>query len=79
MKHLAIVLKQLNEAYIESLEIFAKLYEEYFPIRKIKIKSKRALHRCITNGIAKSSKRKQELYENFLKHHTTINEANYKA
>ena len=35
-------------------EIFTKLYQEYFPIRKIKIK--RALSPWITNDIAKSSK-----------------------
>ena len=51
-------------------------YEEYFPIRKIKIKPKRAR---ITNGIAKSSKQKQKLYEKFSKHRPLINEANYKA
>ena len=33
-------LKQTNEAYNKFLEIFTKLYEEYFPIRKIKIKPK---------------------------------------
>ena len=36
-------LKQPNEAYNKFLEIFTELYEEYFPIRKIKIKPKRAL------------------------------------
>ena len=33
-------LKQPNEAYNKFLEIFTKLYEEYFPIRKIKMKPK---------------------------------------
>ena len=37
-------------------EVFTKLYQEYFPIRKIKIKTKRALSPWITNDIAKSSK-----------------------
>ena len=72
-------LKQPNKAYNKFLEIFTELYEEYFPIRKIKIKPKRALRPCITNGTAKSSKQKQKLYEKPLKHHTPINEANYKA
>ena len=31
-------LKQPNEAYNEFLEIFSKLYDKYFPIRKIKTK-----------------------------------------
>ena len=60
-------------------EIFTKLYQEYFPIRKIKIKTKRALSRWITNDIAKSSKWKQKLYGKFLKHCTPVNQGNYKA
>ena len=72
-------LEQPNEAYNKFIEIFIELYEEYFPIRKIKTKPKRALSLWITNGIAKSSKQKQKLYEKFLKHRAPINEANYKA
>ena len=72
-------LKQPIEAYNEFLEIFAELFEEYFSILKIKIKLKRALRPWITNGIAKSSKRKQKVYEQFLRHPTPIDKANYKA
>ena len=72
-------LKQPSKAYNKFIEIFTELYEEYFPIRKIKIRPKRALSPWITNGIGKLSKRKQKLYEKFLKHCTLINEANYKA
>ena len=72
-------LQQPNEAYHIFLEIFTELYKEYFPVRKIKIDPKRALSPQITNGMATSYKRKQKLYENFLKHRTPINEANYKA
>ena len=43
------------------------------------MKPKRALSPWITNGIAKSSKWKQKLYEKFLKHLTPINKANYKT
>ena len=71
--------KQPIEAYNEFLETFAELYEEYFSIIKIKIKLKRALRPWFTNGIAKSSRRKQKLYEKFLRHPTLIDEANYKA
>ena len=65
-------LKQPNEAYKKFLEIFTELYEEYFQIKKNKTKTKteRALSPWITNGIAKSSKRKQKLYEKFLKYRT---------
>ena len=72
-------LKQPNEAYNKFLVIFTELYEKYFPIRKIKVKPKRALSLWITNDIAKLSKQKQKLYEKILKHRTPINEANYKA
>ena len=58
---------------------YSKLYEEYFSIRKIKIKPIRALNSWITNGIANSSKQKQMIYGKFLKHRTPINKANYKA
>ena len=44
--------KQPNKAYNKFLEIFTKLYEKYFPIRKIKIKPKRALSPLITIGMA---------------------------
>ena len=72
-------LKTTNEAYNKCIETFTELYEEFFPIKKVKIKPKRALSPWITNGIAKSSKSKQKLYEKFLKHRTPINEVNYKA
>ena len=65
-------LKQPNEACNKFLEIFNELYEEYFPVRKIKIKPKRALSPWITNDIAKSSKRKQKLYKNFLKQRSKL-------
>ena len=62
------------------MKFFAKLYEKYFPKRKIKTKRKRALTPWIAaNSIANPSKLKQKLYEKFLKHHTPINKANYKA
>ena len=71
--------EQLNEAYKKFVEIFTELYEKYFPKRKFTIKPKTALSPWITNGIAKSSKQKQKLYEIFLKRHIPINEANYKV
>ena len=72
------IFKQPNKAYNNKfLEIFTELYEKHFPERKIKIKPKRALSPWITNDIAKLSKRKQKLYEKFLKCCTPINKANY--
>ena len=59
-----------NESYNKFLEIFSSLYEKYFPLTKVKLKPKRKNSPWITNGIAKSSKRKQKLHEKFLKHRT---------
>ena len=67
-----------NKAYDEFLNIFTSLYDIYFPIKKIKIKSKNLASPWITTGIIKSSKRKQMLYEKWLKRKTTYNNEAYK-
>ena len=67
-----------NESYNKFLEIFSSLYEKYFPFTKVKLKPKRKNSPWITNGIAKSSKRKQKLYEKFLKHRTQESKQIYK-
>ena len=68
----------LNEAYKAFLERFLLLYDKNFPIRKIKIKAKDLESPWITNGIKKSSKKKQRLYQKFLKTRTEKNESEYK-
>ena len=67
-----------NEVYDKFLKTFSSMYEIYFPISKIKIKSKNLLSPWITKGLLKSSKRKQRLYDRFLKHRTYRNETQYK-
>ena len=67
-----------NEAYKAFLERFLLLYDKNFPIRKIKIKAKDLESPWITNGIKKSSKKKQRLYQKFLKTRTEKNESEYK-
>ena len=56
-----------NELYDKFLKIFSSLYEKYFPLTNVKLKPKRKNSPWITNGIAKSPKRKQKLYKNFFK------------
>ena len=56
-----------NEAYKAFLEKFLFLYDKYFPIRKIKIKAKDLESPRTTNGIKKSSKKRQCLYQKFKK------------
>ena len=68
-----------NEAYKSFLLVFGNLYEIAFPKIKIKVNSKNQLSPWITRGIIKSSKRKQKLYENFLKNRNSANKENYKT
>ena len=68
-----------NAAYNQFLEIFLTHYNACFPKKKIKIKTKNLASPWITRGIIKSSKRKQKLYEKFLKQRTNRNEVNYKT
>ena len=70
-----------NTAYENFFDIFLKTYDKYFPKVRIKIRAKTNQSPCITKGIRKSSKKKQKLYERFLKKRTPRNEQqckNYK-
>ena len=67
-----------DKAYNEFLETFLFHYETFFPKQKIQINPKNLASPWITKGILKSSKRKQKLYEKFLKRKSTRNEDNYK-
>ena len=50
-----------------------------FPKSEVKVKFKSDQSPWITKGIAKSSKKKQRLYEKFLKNRTPQNEETYKT
>ena len=54
------------------------LYDEYFPIKIIKLKTKDIQSLWITTGIKKPSKHKLRLYEKFLKTRCKIAENAYK-
>ena len=71
--------RNANEAYINFFNIVDLLYDECFPVAKIRLKQKKHFTPWITKGIKKSSKRKQKLYEKFLKQRTILNEEKYKA
>ena len=70
--------KDPNVAYNEFLKVFILHYDTYFPKKKIQIKSKNLASPWITKGIVKSSKRKQKLYEKYLKRKTPQNDLIYK-
>ena len=67
-----------NAAYNDFLKTFLLHYNTFFPMKKIKLKSKNLASPWITRGIIKSSKRKQKLYEKYLKRKTPRNEGIYK-
>ena len=63
-----------NKAYKYFLDIFIDIYDNSFPKSEVKVKFKSGQSPWITKGIAKSSKKKQRLYEKFLKNRTPQNE-----
>ena len=57
-----------NEAYNNSILAFCTIYDTFFPMNKMKIKTKDIQSLWITKGIKKSSKKKQRFYlKSFLK------------
>ena len=67
-----------NNVHNKFLRIFLGLYNEAFPKQKIKIEQKSFNSTWITKGLVKSSKKKQRLYEKFLKNTNPEKELNYK-
>ena len=59
-----------NTAYESFFDIFFKNYDKYSPRVINKIKAKTIQNPWITKGITKFSKKKQKLYERFLKKRT---------
>ena len=59
--------------------ILLSQYNECFPKIKIKLKPRKHFRPWITLGIRKSSKRKQRLYEKFLKTRAAKSETEYKT
>ena len=53
-----------NDAYSIVLGKFCTMYDNYFPLKKIKVKTKDLRSPWITAKIKKSSKQKQRLYTN---------------
>ena len=70
--------KHPSESYEIFRTKFLSIYDDFFPKKKIKVKSKDIQSPWITAGIKKSSKRKQRLYEKFLKCRSERNEDEYK-
>ena len=71
-------IKDPNESYEKFIAILASAYDKFLPKSWIKVRHNKNSTPWITRGIANSSKRKQKLYEKFLKNSTSENEMNYK-
>ena len=67
-----------NDSYNIFLEIFVQIYDQAFPERKTEIKPKNLVNPWITRGLRKSSRKKQRLYDKFLKQRNSKNEEAYK-
>ena len=68
-----------NEAYKKFFNLFYSIYDIYFLKVLVRLKTKHTQSPWIRKGIAKSSKRKQKLYEKFSKHRTRKTELAYKS
>ena len=67
-----------DKDYHEFLKTFLFHCEAFFPKDRILINNKNLASPWKTKGILKPSRRKQKLYEMFLKRKTTRDEENYK-
>ena len=67
-----------NIMYEEFLKIFSKIYDKYFPLLEIEVKTKDIKNPWMSKGMKKSSKKKQRLYIKFLKIKTPESEKKYK-
>ena len=61
------------------LRTFNGLYNHAFPIKEVSLKLKTVFNPWMTKDLQKSSKRKQKLYDKFLKSKTNENENKYKT
>ena len=69
-------IKDPSESHKKFIAILTSVYDEFFPKSGIKVRHNKNSTLWITRGIAKSSKRKQKLYEKFLKDRNSENELN---
>lgn len=67
-----------NEAYAKFIDTLTVQYDKLFPLKEYEIKPKRIINKWMTNSLIKSSRKKQTLYNKFLKNRTLANENKYK-
>ena len=67
-----------NNEFLRFIYLFFWLWNEVFPKQKIKVKRESFNSPWMTKGLVKSSKKKQRLYEKFLKNGNPEKKLNYK-
>ena len=72
-------LTDTNLAYENFLCTSSCLYNHAFPIKEVSLKLKNVFNPWMTKGLHKSSKKKQKLYDKFLKSKTNENGKKYKT
>ena len=72
-------IKEHNEEYRKIIKTFSFIYESIFPKKRVRVKFKNLINPWETKGITKSSKKKQRLYQKYLKKRTSKNEKIYKS
>ena len=72
-------LTDTNIAYECFLRTFRGLYIHAFPIKEVSLKLINVFNPCMAKGLQKSSKKKQKIYDKFLKSKTNENENKYKT
>ena len=68
-----------QSAYSKFVSIYQAVYDKECPLKKQLVKEKTLRCPWMTPGLLKSSKRKQKLYNKFLKNKSIVNEQNYKV
>ena len=70
--------ENVNEGYTTFLDKFSQMYNNFFPIKKMKLKSKDLESLWIILGIEQFLKDKQQPYNKYLKNRIPKNESGYK-
>ena len=68
-----------NLTYEHFLRTFSGLYDHAFPIKEVSVKLENVFNPWMTKRLQKSSKKKQDLYDKFLKSKAKENEKKYKS
>ena len=68
----------IKHIYSYFLCTFSGIHDNASPVKETKIKRKPLLNAWMSKGLQKSSKKKQKLYDRFLKNRTDQNEKRYK-